>query len=194
MLENHLLWKIFSGDEFISWTSSLLWVLQHAIRKDVKGESDVMICVLDTSKVETCSFFAVSDLLRIYKISDEQKLCHRYYVAEYVYHGGIPVHSSSSTVPLELLREHGLFSLLPEMDDPSLKQYLCISLDRLRNTMFQAPSPVSSLIEGRTALQLASLFGNGFTMPVMVALLSLRSRDPDDVNFLKLIADYAGNI
>lgn len=78
MLENHFLWKSHPSDEFISWTDSLLWALQHALRKasDCR-DGNVQICVLDTSKIETCSFFPASDLLRIYNIADERQLAHR---------------------------------------------------------------------------------------------------------------------
>lgn len=190
MLENHLLWRGLASDQFISWTGSLLWALQHAIRKDFQGDTDVHICVLDTSKIETCSFFAASDLLRIYRVPDEGKLAHRYYVAEYLYHGGLFVHGSSATVSLNLLREYGLFNLLPELDDHRFKPLLCKTVDSLRVTMVSVPRPVAP-IEGRTALQVASLFGKEFTMPLMVALLSLRRRAPDDAYFLKLVADFA---
>lgn len=191
MLENHLLWKSLPSDQFISWTGSILWALQHAIRKDLQGDADVQICMLDTSKIEKCSFFAASDLLKIYRVSDEGKLAHRYYNAEYLYHGGLLVHNSSSTVSLNLLREYGLSSLLPELDDSRLKSFLCKTVESLRYTMVSVPRPVAP-IEGRTALQIASLFEKEFTMPVMVALLSLRRRASDDGYFLKLVADYAG--
>lgn len=191
MLENHLLWSGLADDQFISWTSSLLWALQHAIRKDFQGDTDIQICVLDTSKIETGSFFSALDLLRIYRVPDESKLAHRYYTTEYLYHGGIFVHGSSSTVSFNLLREYGLFSLLAELDDPRYKPLLCRTVENLRVTMVSIPRPIAP-IEGRTALQLASLFGKDFIMPVMVALLSLRRRAPDDADFLKLLADHAG--
>ena len=191
MLEGHLLWRGLSSDHFVSFTGSLLWALQHAIRKHFQGDKDVQICVLDTSKIETCSFFAASDLLRIYRIPDVDKLSHRYYTAEYLYHGGLFVQGCSSTVSLSLLREYGLFSLLPELDDPGSKPFLCRTVENLRVTMVSVTRPVNP-IEGRTALQVASLFEKDFTMPLMVALLSLRHRAPDDHHFSKLVTDYAG--
>ena len=191
MIENHFQWKSYSNDQFISWTDSLLWALQHAISKDSRGEKDIQICILDTSKIETCSFFAASDLLRIYSIRDERELAHRYYISEYLYHGGIFVHGSSSTVSLNLILEYGLFRLLPEMDDKEWKPRLCKAVENFRHTMFRVPHSVTS-IEGRTALQIASLFEKDFAMPVMVALLSLRLRAPDDPHFVKLVTDYAG--
>lgn len=191
MLENHFLWRGLPSDQFVSWTGSFLWALQHAIRKDFHGDTDVQICVLDTSKVETSCFFAASDLLRIYRIPDEGKLAHRYYVAEYLYHGGLFVHGSSSTVSLNFLREYGLFNLLPEMDDHRFKSLLCKRVDNLRVTMVSVPRPVAPT-EARTALQVASLFGKELTMPMVVALLSLRRRAPDDEHFSKVVADYSG--
>ena len=83
MLENHLLWKNSSGDQLISWTNSLLFALQHAIREDHQGGSKVQIRILDTSKIETCPVFAASDLLRIYNVPNKGKLTHHYYTAEY---------------------------------------------------------------------------------------------------------------
>ena len=191
MLEDHLLWKGGRNDQFISWTSSLLWALQHAIRKDFRGDRDVQICVLDTSKIETCSFFAASDLIRIYRITDEGKLAHRYYVAEYLYHGGLFVHGSSSTVSFNLLREYGLFNLFPELDALEFKPKLCIAIESFRLRMVSVLRPVSP-IEGQIALQIASLFEKDFAMPLVVALLSLRRRAPDDENFSKIVSNYAG--
>lgn len=193
MLENHLTWKGGRSDQFISWTSSLLWALQHAIRKDFRGDRDVQICVLDTSKIETCSFFAASDLVRIYRVPNEGKLAHRYYVAEYLYHGGLFVHGSSSTVSFNLLREYGLFSLLPELDDLEFKPKLCIAVETFRVRTVSVLRPVAP-IEGQIALQIASLFEKDFAMPLMVALLSLRRRAPDDGNFLTLVSNYAGTL
>ena len=191
MLQKHLLWEIFPADEFVSWTNSLLWALQHAIRKDSRRERDVKICVLHTSKIDTRSFFAVSDLLCIYKVADRDKLTHRYYSAEYLYHGGLSVHGSSSTVPFNRLRECGLFSLLPEMDDPTWKSSLWNAVARFRNVMCSVPQSIAQG-ECRAALRLASLFEKELRMPVMVALLALRRRDPDDSSFLTLVVDYAG--
>lgn len=194
MLENHLLWRVFPSDQFVSWTSSLLWALQLAVRKHADRkypDGDIQICVLDTSKIETSSFFAASDLLRVYEVADEGKLAHRYYIAEYLYHGGLLVHGSSSTVSLDVLMECGLFNLLPEMDDPRWRSLLCNAVDHFRGTMFSV-TQLMTPVEARTALQLASLFEKRFTMPVMVAFLSLRCCDPDDLNFLTLVADFAG--
>lgn len=190
MLENHFLWNCRPNDQFVSWTSSLLWALQHAIRKDFRGDRDVQICVLDTSKIETCSFFAASDLIRIYRVPDEGKLAHRYYVTEYLYHGGLFVHGSSSTVSFNLLREYGLFNLLPELDDLEFKPKLCIAVENFRVRMVSVSRAVAP-IEGQIALQIASLFEKDFTMPLMVALLSLRRRAADDGYFLRLISNYA---
>lgn len=101
------------------------------------------------------------------------------------------MHRSSSTVSLNLLIECGLLSLLPEMNDVEWKPQLCKAVEHFRNAMVLVPRSVKPT-EARTALQMASLFEKEFTMPVMVALLSLRRRAPDDKLFLELVADYAG--
>ena len=93
--------------------------------------------------MEICSFFAASDLLRIYNVPDEGKLAHRYYTAESLYHGGLFVHGSSSTATFNLLRECGLLSLVLEMDDADWKTMLCKAVDHFRNKPCQchAQSP-----------------------------------------------------
>ena len=141
--------------------------------------------------METCSFFTASDLLRIYNVPDEGKLAHRCYTAEYLYHVGLFIHGSSSTVTFNLLRECGLFSLVPEMDGTDWKTMLCKAVNHFRNKMFSVSRAVTS-DEGYPALQIASLLKEESMLPVMVALLSLRCRAPDDTHFLKLVADWAG--
>ena len=76
--------------------------------------------------------------------------------------------------------------LLPDLNDPEFK--LCKVVENHHLKMVSVLRPIAP-IEGRTALQLASLFEKDFTMPVMVALLSLSRRSPDDEHFLKVIAD-----
>ena len=89
------------------------------------------------------------------------------------------------------IAKYGLFNLLPELDDLEFKPKLCIAVENFRVRMVSVSRAVAP-IEGQIALQIASLFEKDFTMPLMVALLSLRRRAADDGYFLRLISNYAG--
>lgn len=82
---------------------------------------------------------------------------------------------------------------MPEFDDEEPKKFLWLRVDELRNTMATTLTPISG-IDGGLALSIASLFGGAWTMPVMVALLSLRRREPDDARFLRLLRAFGGMV
>ena len=196
MLRNHDLGKSAPGghhpsSQFVSWTSSLLFALQLAVCDEVHGDRNVQIVVLDTSKIETHSFFAAADLLRIYQVTPVRELTERLFVSDYLYYGGLMVHGSSNTVSLNLLSEYGLFKILPELLNREAQPSIHKMVRDIRFTMFSLPrlvTPTECLI----ALQIASLFGKDFSTPICVALLSMRRRAAEDKLFLKLAIDYAG--
>ncbi|TKA27578.1 hypothetical protein B0A50_04410 [Salinomyces thailandicus] len=73
MLGCRFLWLDRRRDETLSWTSSLLFALVHATGRRAKGQRDVFIHVIDTTKVTTLDgrsveFHFAPDLLRILKI------------------------------------------------------------------------------------------------------------------------------
>ena len=201
MLENHFTWTYFDGDEFISWTSSLLFALQFAVRKTrnaknptvVSAESDVQLCMLNTSSLDTSSFFPASDLITIYGLPSTNKLRHEYHQDDYLFHGMLDVEGISSTVSLSALRGAGLFFLIPGLDDEAHKTDLRRRVCGLRQSMFATLQPISTE-EGGLALWIASLFEGGFTMPMFVALLSLQRRCPADRGFLGIIRGFAGTM
>lgn len=78
------------------------------------------------------------------------------------------------------------------MDDGYWKTMLCKAVDHFRNKMLLASRPVTS-DEGRTALQIASVFKEEFSWPVTVALLSLSGVEIQMIHaFTKLVADWVG--
>ena len=78
------------------------------------------------------------------------------------------------------------------MDDDYWKTMLCKAGDYFRNKTFLVSRPVTS-DEGRAALQIASLFKEEFSWPVMVALLSLSGVEIQMMHtFTKLLADWVG--
>lgn len=200
MLKAHFQWQYFEGDRYVSWTNSILYALQFAVRKTrkisekllVSDEDDLRICVLDTSLIgDTSRFIRASELLSSYMIEDNRKLPHKYFTTEYILYGGLNIEGSSRTVSLSELRGEGLFDLIPELDDEDKKPQLWLRVDELRRSIARTNCPVS-VHEGSLALWIAFLFGGAFTMPVMIALLSVRRRKLDDERFLRIVRDIAG--
>lgn len=192
MLIRHFNWEYWDDDEFTSWTSSLLYALQYAVRKTrnrkcpkiTSAECDVKLCMLDTSTLDTTPFFPAPDLIRIYHIpeyANDSKLRYPYYENEYLSHGQLCVEGMSSTVSLATLREEGLLDLIPWLDDESEKHLLWLRVHKLRGSLFATQTPISAR-EGSLALWIAALFGGMMTMPMLVALLSLRKRSPEDLS------------
>lgn len=157
----------------------------------MNNEDDIKLCFLDTSLIDTSDFFGASELLRAYDIANEGKLRHEYYTTEYLLHGKLDIEGSSRTVSLSELRKEGLFDLMPELDDEQRKPKLWSGVNELRKSVAVTNRPIS-VQDGSVALWIGSLFAGAFTMPMMVALLSLRRRALDDERFLRVVRELAG--
>ncbi|KAK4692504.1 hypothetical protein P7C71_g4717, partial [Lecanoromycetidae sp. Uapishka_2] len=193
-LRKHFEWVHFHSSEFISWTSSLLYALQYAVRKTrnrrypnaVSSETYINICLLDTHAAKMKAY-AASDLIGVYKLSGDD-FHDEYHTNEYTAHGQLDVRNCSSTVTLEKLRTDGLFELVPELDEKGEKHYLFLRVQYLRQTLFSNPSAITNA-EGQTAMRVASLFRKQYALPAMIALLSLRLRRPEDAEFVRLVQE-----
>ena len=195
MLTEHFLWNYRYKTEFSSWASSLLFVLQHAVRKsDYRCESDVCIYVLDTRILSNVSIYPATILLRVYGIEDKGRLRHEYYSGEYPIHGGIEDTTCFQVVSLPHLIHCGLFNLFPELNEERGKGLLYRRVQELRSSFFNQPSPVSA-VDVQSLRQLGTCFGDEFALPVTVALLSLRLRCPRDKGVLeKVLEGFRGLI
>ncbi len=162
--------------EFSSWTSSLLFALQHAVRKaDFRQELNVCIYTLDTRKLRKCQIYPATTLLRIYGIENTGKLKHEYYTSEYLAHGKLDCSASSKVVMLQDLIANGLYEQFEELNDRQEKEFLYRRVQDLRTLFFMHTSAVteSALASLR---RLGLCFGNQFAFPVSLAFLSLRLR------------------
>ena len=193
-LRKHLNWAIYPDDEFISWTSSLIWALQFAIRKTQKSaEHELKVCVLDTTRFSTGTFLPALQLIQTYGLSAFKDCMVPYHSTEYLVHGSLNVRNCSRTVSLACLRENGLFDLMPELENESWKQYLFLRVQNLRQTL---ASTVIPFCQGtfHNALRVASSFGDEWTMSMMMALLALRGKFQSSEVFLQLIRESAGKL
>lgn len=192
MIEHHLLWSR-ENTEFISWTSSLLWALQYAVRKRAKWrDHNVSICVLDIQQAPVqLSIYPVPTLLSVYGIPSQGR---DYYHAEYLAHSLVEVSGGSlGVVSFNALIAGGLFELLPELDDEIGRVLLAKRVAQLRSAYFAHPRKVLSR-ELHVVKRLAVGFGSDWILPMSLAFLSLRLRERKDEDFLRLIAPlvYSG--
>lgn len=189
MIENHLLWGR-EPTEFISWTSSLLWALQYAVRKRAKWkEQNIRICVLDIQQAPMqLSIYPVPKLLCVYGIPSRGR---DFYHAEYLAHSVVEVSGRSlSAISFKALISGGLFELLPELDDKSGRVLLAKRVTQLRSAYFTHPCKVSPK-ELLVVKRLAAGFGSDWILPMSLAFFSLRLRERNDDGFLRVIAPLA---
>lgn len=193
-LRKHLAWTNFSNSEFISWTSSLLWALQFAVRKTkYSAEHELRLCVLDTSRFNTSTFFPLTLLIREFRLSASSDVVHEYHSTTYLAHGSLNVRNCSSTVSLACLRDNGLFDLISTLDDESYKQKLFSRVEYLRRTIVSAINPLFQAM-CQDAFQVASSFGREWWMPMMLAFLALRGLPLDPEVLVRFIRELAGEI
>ncbi|EOA84699.1 uncharacterized protein SETTUDRAFT_31946 [Exserohilum turcica Et28A] len=102
MLQQHLLWEPYAEDNLVSWTSSFIFVVQHAIRREetdkpTSASNSIYISVLDTRKVPRGTFLPARALLKAYDLPDEGKLKHDFYYGEYISQGSLYSDAISTT-------------------------------------------------------------------------------------------------
>ena len=145
-------------------------------------------------------FTSACDLIGLYGIPATDKLRYEYHTTEYLAHGVLHIghNEASSTVSLASLRRKGLFELIPELDDKYSKRWLYLRVDSLRKAMVSRVS-TTSLPEVVLATRISSLFSSGdrgertkLVVVMMMALLGLRKRDPDDSAFVAFLSCLKG--
>lgn len=121
-LRQHLWWKGDGSDNLMSWTSSLIFAIQHALYRSKTDFRDVdksliHICVLDTRKVPRGAFLPAVALLRALNVPKDPKHKHEYYHGEYLSQGMLDIEKGSSTTSLGDLIKHGLYDLFPSFEN-----------------------------------------------------------------------------
>jgi len=169
-LRRHLFNEVVPHIEknFVSWSSSLLSLLQHACcmmrQKGVYSPTDTFICVVDTTRLPDCVF--VSDLFLIsafspYEVSTAGPSTSRrtlrylqslqqspighpeysgsYCFGQYLSQGALHVEGRCSMVPLADIIDAGLYALRPELSVPTLRSEIAmVSIIKLRETFYDA--------------------------------------------------------
>jgi hypothetical protein len=193
MLTEHLLWQTKATDDFISWTSSLLFALQRASWAEKKGDKDICITFIDTwhPSLANIEFYRGSTLLDILEVEDEDKTKRKFYTHEYLCLGEVLLSRHySSTISYEKLIECGLFRVFPDLKPlPGERVWLYKSIMQARfGPQFDHEWRLSTknlrLLRGLVDI----LKGQNLYLPFAAALLSLRKHNLDDENVVNLMA------
>ncbi|PWY85253.1 hypothetical protein BO83DRAFT_328311 [Aspergillus eucalypticola CBS 122712] len=190
MLYNHLKWFASKdADNLMSWSGSLLYVIQHAIRKCNKrccDPAEVYICIVDTRKFPRGQFARDKSLLRAYRDAPEldQRMRSffdfrlrdpRYDNGEYLSQGVLHHAGRSSVVSLEQLIQAGLYDLYRESADASAGNLWAERVKLLRSAW--SDDHTTTQLDIHYAVKVARECFNGFdALDIALVLLTLKER------------------
>ena len=196
----------------MSWTSSLLFALQHDLRRhntdnDKPELSEISLLILDTRSFPPGTFIKDMEIMEVFAPYDFnqtknldaflqlRKSDRGYYFGEYLTQGKIDIIGRCIVTNMQRLIDAGLFELKPELKDNSRWGELANRVIELRK-LFKASqdTPTASHAEVRKAITIAgACFGNGWDIPVAIMFLTLqrrRRKDPVIINgFAAMFAD-----
>jgi hypothetical protein len=180
------------ADDLMSWSSSMLFVLQYAIwrcnvSKGRRSPADTYICVVDTTKFPRGQFARDTWLLQQCRGSQNEhrnvesairlrELQERAYDnGEYLSQGLLVHRNRSAVTTLEDLIQAGLHKLYPEFNDPNGKQKWTDRVLDLRSAWAQLQS--TSHEEFESASRIATTCFAGLPAREMaICLLMLKNR------------------
>lgn len=132
MTGHHLAWADLRGDELLSYSTDMLFLLVHALGRANRGQGGVTIQVFNRRKARTtdgnsAAFYHALDLYTIFEIPKwsgwqgwhPTKLHPRKFTHEFLSHGTIRCEDSSmKQATLEDLIRDGLFEIFPPLRTP----------------------------------------------------------------------------
>ena len=184
MLRPHLLWDYNSESDFISWSSSILWVLEYAARMhSYEKKTNIHIAIMDTRKVGDMAIFPATTLMEVCglpecEVEDKwtNKLQQAYYTSEYLFCG--PIRNNAHALCYKAVRwEHvcaaDVHNLLGAFSGRSSSDYkLFLRIAELHPEFdIGTSSDLKDLVP--LVVLIAALFGNEFQVVVTVALTTL---------------------
>lgn len=211
LLGAHLSWQNRCEDEFLSWTTSPLFLFPHAILRHEKGQQRVYIVFGDVKELQTrhgdpAPIYSATLALDQFEVQQQEglteharrKLHPRHFTHESLTYGEMrDPDRVMSHVALEELVKHGLFDLIPELDVTGLleRSGLYTHVVALKRELHREAKakPISltdlSLCEG-----LAKLFKheNEVKTPLyaLIHLLAVRKRPTRNDNYRKWIREH----
>lgn len=214
-LNEHLRWwrSHESKCNLMSWTSSLLFALQHGLRRhetdDDKPEmSQISLLILDTRGFPTGTFIKDLGIMEVFAPSTDlnqtknlddffqlRKSDRGYYFGEYLTQGNMDVRGRCVVTNMQKLIDAGLFKLMPELGDKNRWGEWANRVVCLRESFNASQdTPTATHTEVRKAITIAvACFGNDWDIPVAIMLLALKRRQRKDPVIINgFVAMFAG--
>ena len=198
MLNAHLRWKEGLEDNFVSWTSSLLFALVyifhlHANSRNGSAFDDIFLCIIDTTRFPKAVFLRDMDLIQAYSPFNTDlenlkglRLKKRFYFGEYLSQGALKIEHKCQIVSAQAMINQGLYNLRREFEDFALwescwKPPWVYPVLNLREDLCQVESFDISEEKLKAAVDVAQLFGSCWTLPIAANLIALLPGPRDDV-------------
>jgi hypothetical protein len=190
----------YHDDNFMSWTTSLLYAVQYAYyRRSRYGCSldQIKICVVDVSMFPPGQFIRSCSLLQAYhglgrsdgmqNLYSTTLLVYMYTFGEYLSQGHLrhrrycekTQRTSSSVISMACLERNGIYTLYPELEDPTGHGVWALRTIQLRKLWHgEDNETISSIGELRAAINLATAWFKNASDPSGLAIyfLSFRKR------------------
>lgn len=204
-LNKHLRWlgHEAESDNFVSWTSSLLYALhhvfhQHAAIRNRSSLDEIDLCIIDTTAFPKGVFLRDMDLMKAYREHDG--LLNSFYrlrsggthhFGEYLSQGALRIRDHCQIVSAQAILERGLLVLQPGYSESlNMQSRLRGKEDReWTNLVVQfrepfshnaADVPQASTGEIQAAIRIAQLFDPRWRIPIATMLLALVPREKHD--------------
>ena len=191
MLSDHLAWSRDTCSDFLSWSSSLLFVLIHGVRrKYYQKEEGVNICIMDTHEAKDNDVYPARMLVKLWGVDKPDD----WYQSEYLVHGPLGSKRGAvyTTVPLDFFEGHGLYQLFPELYEGRESFELLKRVNRLRGTFsVLEDTPIDEVMVLIKTLTSSLLSTSAFSVPLAIAFLKLGARKHDDASLNQMIRHFS---
>ena len=210
MLNRHLRWwgKSRDFDNFVSWTSSLLFALQYIFyrhtRPDDRSSLDrIYLCIIDTLRFPRGTFLRDMDLISAYCLLDtdlkhlerlrkrkHSKFTGSYYFGEYLSQGPLKVENKCRLVSAQAMIDGGLFNLEPKFKESvsAQKPEWANKVIEFREAFYQSTLKPQTGTQERleAAIKIAQLFGPSWRLPMAANLIGLVPHRSEGREFLQV--------
>lgn len=196
MVDHHLNYKYETPSSLSSWSASILFVVQHAIRKEYfLGQEAVVLYAMNTAGLDGSRIFYAPDLIKYYDLKREgycgtKAPLSSYAQGEYLIHGKLTNDSGLwRAVTLHSLIEAGLWEVYPALEETKLQDSLHVRLIQYRVGTFKRrfenwSFPQHVLLQ--PYLEVTKCFGGDVEGAVFLALLTCGRRNLQEDEIRKL--------
>ena len=172
MISSHLSWAKCDS-EFISWSSSLLFVLCHMIRMRNRGETNIWLAMLNTQGLGDVPILPVPALMLVYGLVMNYGVGSKAFNEEYFIHGCFRNENNYSIVRFSDLVNRGLHEFFHERlhtDNPRLDP----RVRELRHELLAPGATPFSKPELCLVQRICRAFPSSLQFPFAAALMTSR--------------------